>query len=153
MSEANDMGSGSASDPPVDRKAARPAAAPPLRRKRRLSPKARARKQGQIDLGALLSEPLHVLRDGKPCKMDPLEAAIRRQVQKVLVDKSMPAIKAVIDLAIEHGLIASQAPARKGGVVRIPYSIGREIFERIFKYRDMPIDEMLAILETHYGEA
>ncbi len=152
MSEADDMGSGGASGPRADHEAARPAVAPPLRRKRRLSAKARAMKRGQIDLGALLSEPLQVLLEGKPRKMDPLEAAIRKQVQKALVEKSMPSIKAVIDLAIEHGLIASPA-VRRGGVIRVPYSVGRENFERIFKDRDISADEVLAILETHYGEA
>ena len=153
MSEAEDMGSGGASGPPADDDAPRPAVAPTLRRNRRLSAKARARKQGQIDLGALLSEPLQVLLDGKPRKMAPLEAAIRRQVQKALVDKSMPAIKAVIALALEHGLIASPAPVRKGGVLVVPYSLGRETFERIFNDWEISVDEVLAILETHYGEA
>ena len=102
----------------------------------------------------MLAEPLRVLIDGKPGKMDPIEAAVRKQVQKALVDKNMASIKAVIDLAIEHKLIASPAPPSKGGVLNVPTSLGRENYEKIFTTGEISsVDEILAILEQHKVKA
>lgn len=149
MSEDDQTGSGGASGPPPDDKAA----APSLRSKLVNAARRKARKQDPLELRALLAEPLHILRDGKPGKMDPIEASLRKQVQKALVDKNMASIKAVIDLAIEHKLIASPAPPAKGGVLEVPVSIGREPFEKIFKTGEIStVDEILAILEQHYGK-
>ena len=121
------------------------------RRKRKPSRQAVARKKGQIDLGALLQEPLRVLKDGKTAKMDPVEAAIRKQVAKALKDKSLPAIKEVIDLAIKHGLVAT--PERQqGGVLVIPKTVSDADQKKIFSYPGPSVAQIMKFLEHHYDQ-
>ena len=121
------------------------------RRKRKPSRQAVARKTGQIDLGALLQEPLRVLKDGKTAKMDPVEAAIRKQVAKALKDKSLPAIKEVIDLAIKHGLVAT--PERQqGGVLVIPKTVSDADQKFIFSYPGPSAAQIMKFLEHHYDQ-
>jgi hypothetical protein len=121
------------------------------RRKRKPSRQAAARKKGQIDLGALLQEPLRVLKDGKTAKMDPVEAAIRKQVAKALKDKSLPAIKEVIDLAIKHGLVAT--PERQqGGVLVIPKTVSEAAQKKIFSYPGPSAAQIMKLLEHHYDQ-
>lgn len=123
----------------------------PRRRKRRPSPQAIARKKGQIDLAALLQEPLRVLRDGKAAKMDAVEAAIRKQVAKALKDKNLPAIKAVIDLAIKHGLVAA-AEQGHGSLIVIPKTVCEAHQLLIFSHPGPSVDQIMAFLEDHYDE-
>ena len=118
----------------------------PARRPRR---RKRPRKtDGQIDLEAILKEPLDVLKNGKPGKMDPVEAAVRRQVQKALVDKNFASIKAVIDLAIEHKLVARPEPPKAGGVLLIPSDLPE--FDAIFEEHWTDMDKIFAALSRYY---
>lgn len=121
------------------------------RRKRRPSPQALARKKGQIDLGALLREPLRVLKDGKPAKMDPVEAAIRKQVAKALKERSLPAIKEVIDLAIKHGLVTAGEQVR-GGVIVIPKTVSEADQKKIFSHPGPSVAQIMTFLEHHYDQ-
>jgi hypothetical protein len=77
--ESNDQDPHVASAPHAKKK--------PWLRRRKVNPQAAAKKNGQIDLAALIEEPIAVLKDGKGIKMNPIEAAIRRQVQKALNEK------------------------------------------------------------------
>jgi hypothetical protein len=74
----------------------------------------------QVDLHALLIEPVSVVKGGKVHKMDPFEALLRRQLELGLKERSSTAMKAVLDLAIEYGLIKSPPPCTSGGVLRVP---------------------------------
>jgi hypothetical protein len=121
------------------------------RRKRRPSPQAVARKKGQIDLGAVLREPLRVLKDGKPTKMDPVEAAIRKQVAKALKDKSLPAIKEVIDLAIKHGLVTAGEQVH-GGMIVIPKTVSEADQKLIFSHPGPSVAQIMKFLEHHYDQ-
>lgn len=107
----------------------------------------------QLDLGALLREPLHILVDGKRANMDPLEAAVRRQVQEALTRKSMPAIKAVIDLAIEHGLVAPRPPRPCGGVLHVPTAIGMDVFRAYFVNQSISLAALLDIVNVYYEQS
>ena len=121
------------------------------RRKRKPSRQAVARKKGQIDLGALLQEPLRVLKDGNTAKMYPVEAAIRKQVAKALKDKSLPAIKEVIDLAIKHGLVAT--PERQqGGTLVIPKTVSEADQKFIFSHPGPSVAQIMKFLEHHYDQ-
>lgn len=132
-----------ASEAPLKKKA--------RRRKRKPSPQTLARKKGQIDLGALLREPLRVLKDGKPAKMDPVEAAIRKQVAKALKERSLPAIKEVIDLAIKHGLVTAGEQVR-GGVIVIPKTVSEADLKKILSYPGPSVAQIMTFLEHHYDQ-
>jgi hypothetical protein len=121
------------------------------RRKRRPSPQAVARKKGQFDLGAALREPLRVLKDGRPAKMDPVEAAIRKQVAKALKERSLPAIKEVIDLAIKHGLVTAGEQVH-GGVIVIPKTVSEAHQKLIFSHPGPSVAQIMKFLEHHYDQ-
>jgi hypothetical protein len=127
-----------------------PLAAPQGGKRRRRRKKRRA---DQLDLAALLSEPLHVLMDGKMSKMDPLETSIRAQVRKALVEKNTQAIKAVIDLAIEHDLVQKSPQTQRHGVIRVPTAIVLDLWMRIFRDDEFGPDEILAIVSKHYEQS
>jgi hypothetical protein len=141
--ESNDQDPDVASAPNANKK--------PRRRWRKLSRQAAAKKNGQIDLAALIEEPIAVLKDGKAIKMNPIEAAMRRQVQKALNEKSLPAIKELISLALTHGLVAWPAPPQ-GGLIIIPKTVSEEDQKIIFSYPGPPVAEILLFLEHHYAE-
>ena len=123
-----------------------------LRRRRRESRRTAALRKGQIDLGALIEEPIAVLKNGKSVKMDPIEAAMRRQVQKALKDKSLPSIKEVIDLAIKYGLVSDPPTPAKGGVLEIPKSMSQAEQKFIFSHPGPSNEQILSLLERHYAE-
>ena len=99
----------------------------------------------------MLEEPITVLKDGKAIKMSPIEAAMRRQVQKALNEKNLPAIKEVISLALTHGLVAPPDKAL-GGIIIIPKTLSEELYRYIFSYPGPPVAHILALLENHYDE-
>lgn len=105
-------------------------------------------KEGHVDLESILKEPLAVLKKGKPGKMDPVEAAVRRQVQKALVEKNFASIKAVIDLAIEHKLVARPEPPKAGGVLLIPSNLPE--FDAIYEERWTDMGKIFAALRRYY---
>lgn len=89
------------------------------------SPKAKRtkRKRGepeQVDLYALLIEPVSVVKGGKVQKMDPFEAMLRKHLELALKERSASAIKAILDMAMEYSLIKSPPPCNSGGVLMVP---------------------------------
>lgn len=122
---------------PENNKVTTAAAAPAKRRQRRKpSAKKRAERHGLVDIGAILNEPLEVLRNGKAGKMPALEVAIRKQVKKALTEKSLPAVMAVIKVAIDNDLVTPPPTPPGGGVFVIPKFVSDEDQRRIFSYRD-----------------
>lgn len=89
------------------------------------SPKARRakRKRGepeQVDLYALLIEPVAVVKGGKVHKMDPFEALLLRQLELALNERSAAAMKMILDEASGYGLIKPPPPCNSGGVLLVP---------------------------------
>lgn len=82
--------------------------------------KGRPRQGQQVDLQALLIEPLSIVKGGKVHKMDPFEAMLRRQLELALKERSMAAMKIILDAAIEYDVIRKPAPAPGGGVLLVP---------------------------------
>jgi hypothetical protein len=81
------------------------------------------RKRGepeQVDLHALLIEPVSVVKGGKVQRMDPFEAMLRKHLELSLKERSASAIKAILDMAMEYGLIKSPPPCKSGGVLMVP---------------------------------
>ena len=142
------------SDTPTKDKPAPAAAAPAKRRqKRKPSAKKRAERQGLVDIGAILNEPLEVLKNGKVGKMSALEASIRKQVKKALADKSLASVMAVINLAIENDLVAARPTPAKGGVFVIPKFVSDEDQHRIFsEMEDRSMKFIFDILRPYYEQ-
>ena len=131
------------------------AAAAPAKRpqKRKPSAKKRAERQGLVDIGAILNEPLEVLKNGKVGKMSALEVAIRRQVKKALTEKSLPAVMAVIQIAIDHDLVAPSPTELEGGVLIIPKFVSDQDQHRIFaEYEDRSMRFIANILRPYYEQ-
>ena len=128
------------SEIPSNDKPATEAAAPAKRRKtRRPSAKKRAERQGRVDIGAILNEPLEVV--------------IRKQVKKALTEKSLPAVMAVIKVAIDNDLVALPAPPAQGGVFVVPKFVSDEDQYRIFTERDdMSMKFIFDILRPYYEQ-
>lgn len=142
------------SDIPANDKPANLVAGLAKRRKRRKpSAKKRAERQGLVDIGAILNEPLEVLKNGKVGKMSALEVAIRHQVKKALTDKSLASVMAVINLAIENDLVAPRPTPAKGGVFVIPKFVSDEDQHRIFaEYEDRSMKFIFDILRPYYEQ-
>lgn len=143
------------SDIPAKDKAATTAAGAPTKRhrKRLPSPKKRAERQGLVDIGAILNEPLEVLKNGKVGKMSALEVAIRKQVKKALTEKSLPAVMAVIQIAINHDLVAPPPTVAEGGVFVVPKWVSDEDQHRIFaEYEDRSMKFIIDILRPYYEQ-
>lgn len=131
------------------------APAPPLklRRRRRPSTKTIAERKGLVDIGAILDEPLEVLKNGKPGKMPALEVAIRQQVKKALTEKSLPAIMAVIKVAIDNKLVASPPAPLTGGIFIVPKFLTEEEQRRIFENQDdRSMQTIFNILRPYYEQ-
>lgn len=81
------------------------------------------RKRGepeQVDLYALLIEPVSVVKAGKVHKMDPFEALLLRQLELALKERSAAAMKMILDEASGYGHIKPPPPCNSGGVLLVP---------------------------------
>jgi hypothetical protein len=142
------------SDIPANDTPATDAAAPVMRRKtRKPSAKKRAERKGLVDIGAILNEPVEILKNGKVGKMAALEVAIRKQVKKALTEKSLPAVMAVIKIAIDNDLVAPPSSPAQGGVFILPKFVSEEDQYRIFTERDdMSMKFIFDILRPYYEQ-
>jgi len=123
------------------------------RRRRRMSSKRLAERNGQVDICAILTEPIEVLKAGKPGKMSTLEAAIRQQAKKALSDKSLPSILAVIRIAIDNHLVAPPPAPFRGGAFIVPKFLTEEEQKRIFTSEtDCVVQVIYDILRPYYDE-
>jgi hypothetical protein len=97
------------------------------------SPRPRKRRKGaadepeQVDLARLLAEPVAVRKGGRVEKMDPFEGMLRKLVERAVKNRSVSAIKAVLDVAAEEDLLKISPPAAGGGVVLIPLKTAEDI--------------------------
>jgi hypothetical protein len=81
----------------------------------------------QVDLARLLAEPVAVRKGGRVEKMDAFEAMLRKQVERAVKNRSVSAIKAVLDVAAEEDLFKISPPAAGGGVVLVPLKTAEDI--------------------------
>jgi hypothetical protein len=91
-------------------------------------------KRVKIDVSAVLNEGVTVTKDGTARKMPPFEIALRAQVKKALTERNLAAIRNIVELAIEHGLIEPppEPPANSGGVLEIPKTFSEDEQRAIF---------------------
>ncbi len=86
-------------------------------------------------------------------RLSALEVVIRKQVKKALTEKSLPAVMAVIKVAIDNDLVALPAPPAQGGVFVVPKFVSDEDQYRIFTERDdMSMKFIFDILRPYYEQ-
>jgi len=96
--------------------------------------KRRRSSREQIDVAALLNTLVTVGRDGREHRMTPFEIGLRAQVKKALKDKSLPAIKSLLDIALKYDLVMpAPAQPRNGGVLVVPGRLTKESWAALFK--------------------
>jgi hypothetical protein len=61
-----------------------------------------------------------VSKGGRRENMPTYEASLRKQVERAIKERSLPAIKAVLDEAIAWDLLKKPTPAPGGGVLQVP---------------------------------
>jgi hypothetical protein len=93
-------------------------------------------KRGKVDVSAVLNEWVPVTKDRTASKMAPFEVALRAQVKKALTERNLAAIRIIVALAIEYGLIVPPPEAQaNGGVLIIPKTFSeleqRAIFDTL----------------------
>ena len=95
--------------------------------------KAGPRPDGQIDIRAVLEEPVRVKRDGAVKAIDPYEAMLRQHVRKSLIEKCVTSMKFVLVEAEKHKVIKRQTETRfEGNVFVVPKELPEDIQRKIF---------------------
>jgi hypothetical protein len=93
----------------------------------------------QVDLARLLAEPVAVRKGGRVESMDPLEGMLRKQAERAVKNRSVAAMKAILDVAEEEDLLKTPPPAAGGGVVLIPLKTAEDV-ARYNAYFYPPVD-------------
>jgi hypothetical protein len=103
-------------------------------------PAVRGRKRAtpdKIDITAVLTKPVKVGRNGQEQKMTPFEVSLRAQVKKALKDRNVNAIKNLLEIALQYGLIEDPPPPPvDGGVLIVPGHWTWESWSKLFKKPD-----------------
>jgi hypothetical protein len=103
-------------------------------------PAVRGRKRAtpdKIDITAVLTKPVKVGRNGQEQKMTPFEVSLRAQVKKALKDRNVNAIKNLLEIALQYGLIEDPPPPPpNGGVLIVPGRLTRESWAELFEKPD-----------------
>jgi len=81
------------------------------------------RNREQVDVAAVLSEPLAVKNAGIRQKMPPFEVGVRRLVERALKHKNLSAILEFLELCESNGLMVPPPVEYGGGVVTIPEGV------------------------------
>lgn len=85
----------------------------------------------RIDVTAILTKPVNVGSNGRAQRMTPFEIGLRKQVKKALKDRSLNAIKSVLAIAWEFGLVEdAPPPPQNGGVRLIPTVLTKSEYAR-----------------------
>lgn len=89
------------------------------------------KKNGRIDVTAILTKPVNVGSNGRAQRMTPFEIGLRKQVKKALKDRSLNAIKSVFAIAWQFGLVEdAPPPPQNGGVRFIPTVLTKKEYAR-----------------------
>ena len=91
--------------------------------------KGKKTKTRQINLTRLLSERVAVTHNGGVVRMDPYELSLRAQVKSAVKDRSLPALKEIIRLALEFQLVKPPPMGRQtGNVVQVSKTCPDDIY-------------------------
>ena len=105
------------------------AAARSPKRKPRTSGK--AKREEQLDISRIFSEPIEVSKNGKKSKIPAMEASLRQHLQKALFENNHQSIKMILNEARKYGLI--KIPQKlTGGVYIVPKCLPEELQREIF---------------------
>lgn len=118
------------------------------KRKRRRNCKACDKEQ--VDLAYLFAQPVVVTKGGRVEKMDVDEVSLRKQLERAIKDRYLPAIKAVLDEAIAWDLLKKPAPAPGGGVLLVPVRTPEDL-ER-YNATFFPAEDVAADKSEHDDE-
>ena len=96
-----------------------------IKKGERRNPKGRPTKRNreQVDVAAVLIEPLVVKNSGIRQKMSPFEVGVRRLVERGLKHKNLPAILEFLELCESYGLMVPPPVEYGGGVVTVPEGV------------------------------
>jgi hypothetical protein len=94
-------------------------------------------KLDKIDITAVLTKPVKVGRNGQEQKMTPFEVSLRAQVKKAVKERSLSAIRNLLEIALQYGLIEDPPPPPPdGGVLIVPGRLTMESWAELFEKRD-----------------
>jgi hypothetical protein len=103
-------------------------------------PAVRSRKRAKpdkIDITAVLTKPVKVGRNGQEQKMTPFEVSLRAQVKKAVKERRVHAIKNLLEIALQYGLIEDPPPPPPdGGVLIVPGRLTMESWAELFEKRE-----------------
>lgn len=99
-----------------------------------------------IDISKILAERIPVTKNGATVRMTPFEVALRAQVKMALKERSQPALKEIIKLALEFKLVKRPPEAEQlGPKIYIPKNCPEEISNKICN-PDTPAGERWELL-------
>jgi len=103
---------------------ARPPKEHQIKKGERQNPKGRpkSKKSSEIDISALLDEPVKVMAGGKERDMSPFEASLRQQAKRALAGH-LPSIIKFVKICEEYGVIALPLVEEVGGVLVAPKGV------------------------------
>jgi hypothetical protein len=108
---------------------------PAVRRRKRAKPE-------KIDIMAVLTKPVTVGKNGQEQKMTSFEVTLRAQVKKAVKERSLNAIKSLLEIALRYGLIEDPPPPPpNGGVLIVPGRYTKESWAELFEKPDDPVNE------------
>lgn len=88
-----------------------------------------------LDITALLTEPVIVQTAHGKRKMSPFEASLRGLVQRAIVKRDINAIMLLFEQFEAHGILTETPPAQSGGVIVMPRGPVAELLARIVAER------------------
>ena len=123
----------------------------PVKRWRR-----RRRRRGrkdQIDIAAVLLAPVKLLQGARAKQITAYEAILRAQVKMAIESKDSATIKALIDLAVQHELVAPPPPQpRTSGVFIVPKVLCDADQRAIFGNFNITMGQIVDIILRHYDQ-
>jgi len=97
----------------------------------------RSSKKEPADLAALLNRSVSLSRNGKPTKMHAYEAMLYAQAKQALAGK-IRALRQILKLFKEAGLLVAPTPPRTNGVIQVPKDIPMEVASRLVRLAGPP---------------
>lgn len=98
------------------------------------TPRGRGRKKrDQIDVAAILTKPVKVSQNGREKRMAPYEIELRALVKKALKEKSLNAIRTLIEVGMRHELVKAPPRNHSGGVLVVHGRLTKESWAALFE--------------------
>lgn len=97
----------------------------------------KARKQkNKIDVSAIFRKPIKVGKNGRTHSMTPFEIQLRALMKRALKEKSLNAIKTLIEIALKYDLVPAPRPPIDGGVLVVEGPFTDERLDALFSKPD-----------------